>query len=124
MATKTEYSALQAFITRDGSQIRELMHPSPHANEHGVQAQSLAEARVAIGGKTQLHRHANSEELYHITSGCGMMTRGNDVFSVQTGDTVCILPGTPHCIENTGNEDLVILCCCSPAYADADTELL
>jgi len=124
MAAKTEYSALQAFITRDGSQIRELMHPSPHSNKHGVQAQSLAEARVAVGSKTQLHRHHSSEELYHVTGGSGLMTRGNDVFPVQTGDTICILPGTAHCIENTGNEDLVILCCCSPAYADEDTELL
>jgi len=124
MAAKTEYSALQAFITRDGSQIRELMHPSPHASEHGVHAQSLAEARVAVGGKTQLHRHHNSEELYHITAGSGAMTLDNDVFAVQTGDTICILPATPHCIENTSNEELVILCCCSPAYADDDTELL
>lgn len=124
MAAKTEYSALQAFITRDGSQIRELMHPSSHAAEHGVQAQSLAEARVAAGSKTQLHCHHNSEELYHITAGNGMMTLGNEIFPVQTGDTVCILPSTPHCIENTGNQELVILCCCSPAYADSDTELL
>ena len=124
MATKTEYSALQAFITRDGSQIRELMHPSPHKNLHGVQAQSLAEARVSVAGETQLHRHHRSEELYHITAGQGLMTLGDEAFPVKVGDTICILPGTAHCIKNTGEVELVILCCCSPAYADADTELL
>ena len=124
MATKTEYSLLQAFITRDGSQIRELMHPSSHSKAHGVQAQSLAEARVAAGQTTQLHRHLSSEELYHITAGSGIMTRGDELFPVQTGDTICISPGTAHCIENTGDTELVILCSCSPAYADSDTELL
>jgi len=124
MATKTEYSALQAFITRDGSQIKELMHPAQHASQLGVQAQSLAEARISVGSKTQLHRHHKSEELYHVTAGIGIMTLAEKTFSVQQGDTVCILPGTAHCIENTGTEDLIILCCCAPAYADSDTELL
>jgi len=123
MALKTTYSALNAFITRDGSQIRELMHPQAHA-EFGVKAQSLAEARVVVGCKTQLHRHQLSEELYHITAGHGLMTLANESFPVSSGDSICIKPGTPHCIENTGDKDLVILCCCSPAYADDDTELL
>lgn len=32
--------------------------------------------------------------------------------------------GTPHRIENAGDEPLRILCACSPAYAHRDTELL
>jgi mannose-6-phosphate isomerase-like protein (cupin superfamily) len=43
---------------------------------------------------------------------------------VQVGDTVCIPPGTPHCVENTGTEPLRILCACAPPYAHDDTELL
>jgi mannose-6-phosphate isomerase-like protein (cupin superfamily) len=43
---------------------------------------------------------------------------------VHPGDTICIPPGTPHCVENTGAEALVILCACSPPYAHEDTELL
>lgn len=120
MATKTEYSRLASFVTRDGSQIRELMHP----DQHSVQAQSLAEARVSVGSKTQLHCHHHSEELYHITAGKAVMTLGEQSFPVQIGDTICIAPGTAHCIENIGDDELVILCCCSPAYSDADTELL
>jgi len=123
MPTKTTYSTIEAFITRDGSEIRELMHPQVHA-DLGVAAQSLAEARVTVGSKTQLHRHRKSEELYHITAGQGIMTLAKQTFPVQLGDTICIKPNTPHCIENTGNEELVILCCCSPAYADDDTDLL
>ena len=52
------------------------------------------------------------------------MIIGEQQFAVGPGDTVAIAPQTPHCVENTGTEALVILCCCSPAYSDADTELL
>lgn len=114
------YSTVPPYRTKDGSEIRELMHPSVHGNT----AQSLAEATVPAGGKTLLHRHAASEELYHITAGAGVMTLGENRFRVAVGDTVCIRPGTPHCIEALGESSLVLLCCCSPAYEHADTELI
>jgi mannose-6-phosphate isomerase-like protein (cupin superfamily) len=117
---KTRYAAVQAFITKDGSEIRELMHPSTHGNH----TQSLAEAIVAPGAATRLHRHHQSEELYHITAGRGRMTLGEESFEVEMGETICIPPGTPHCIANTGIELLRILCCCAPPYAHDDTELL
>lgn len=52
------------------------------------------------------------------------MTLGDKSFPVSGGDTICILPGTPHCIEADATQDLHILCCCSPAYAHDDTEIL
>jgi mannose-6-phosphate isomerase-like protein (cupin superfamily) len=117
---KTRYADINPYITKDGSEIRELMHPK----QHGNLAQSLAEAIIPAGQTTRLHRHEVTEELYHITSGSGRMTLGEQQFSVSAGDTLCIPPGTPHCIANTGTEPLHILCCCSPAYAHTDTELL
>ncbi len=117
---KTEYQSITAFITKDGSLIRELMHPATHKNTK----QSLAQAIIPVNTRTQLHRHMHSEELYHITSGQGRMTLADEMFTVSVADTVCILPGTAHCIENIGDEDLVILCCCSPSYSHDDTELL
>lgn len=117
---KTRYSDVAAFVTKDGSIIRELVHP----NVHGNAGQSFAEAIVAPGQTTQLHCHRRSEEVYHITAGQGRMTLGHDVFEVTVGDTVLIPPGTPHRIENTGRDELKILCACAPPYADADTDLL
>ena len=96
------------------------MHPS----KHGCVNQSLAEAIICKGEKTQLHRHQNSEEFYHITQGEGRMALGAQEFNVIVGDTVFIPPGTPHCIENISDEPLKILCCCSPPYSHDDTELL
>lgn len=108
------------YRTKDGSLIRELMHPSIHGNR----AQSLAEAEVPPGFTTTLHRHAQTEELYHVISGTGRMFRGAEIFEVLEGDTVCIAPGTPHRIANTGRGPLRILCCCTPPYSHDDTELL
>ena len=116
----THYADVSAFVTKDGSLIRELMHPSQHAS----QQQSLAEAIVQPGQRTALHRHFRSEELYHISAGQGRMTLGEDCFTVKPGDSICIAPGTPHCIENIGPGELRILCSCAPAYAHSDTEVL
>lgn len=117
---KTRYADIPAYVTRDGSEIRELMHPARHGNRW----QSLAEATVAPGARTHLHRHAMSEELYHVTAGEGLLTLGDARLRVGAGDTVLIPPGTPHRIEATGTQPLRILCCCSPPYAHEDTELL
>lgn len=116
----TAYGAVTPFVTKDGSTIRELMHPAIHGNAR----QSLAEATVAAGTATRCHRHRTSEELYHITAGTGLMELDGETFEVGRGDTVCIPPGSPHAIRNTGTEPLRILCCCAPPYGDEDTELL
>ena len=120
MALRTRKQNIKSYVTRDGSEIRELMHPAVQGN----QAQSLAEAIIQPGQRTHLHQHTQSEELYYITEGQGQMTLGTEYFFVTVGDTICIPPGTPHCIENTGTQALHILCMCSPPYSHADTKLL
>ena len=117
---RTRYADVIPYTTKDGSEIRELMHPDVHGNR----GQSLAEAIVPVAGETRLHRHHFSAELYHITAGHGRMTLGESVLEVAAGDTVSIPASTPHCIANIGDVPLRILCCCSPAYSHADTELL
>lgn len=120
MPIKTTYSDIEAYITRDGSIIRELMHPQVHGNR----LQSLAEATVAVGCRTLPHRHHQSEEIYHVTGGVGVMTLGEAHLTVKEGDTVRIPPGTAHCVENTGQTLLKMLCACCPPYSHSDTELL
>lgn len=117
---KTEYGKIQPYTSKDGSIIRELMHPIAHGNTE----QSLAEAIVPVGSSTLLHRHLQTEEIYHITEGSGLMILGDDKFEVTVGDSICIPPGTSHQIRNTGTVNLKILCCCAPPYSHDDTELL
>lgn len=117
MVTKTEKDIIKTYITKDGSSIRELMHPEKHGNSR----QSLAEAVVPPGTETLLHQHIKTEEIYHIVEGTGSMTVGNEVFTVTAGDSIFIPPMIPHRIKNTGREPLRILCCCAPAYSHDDT---
>jgi mannose-6-phosphate isomerase-like protein (cupin superfamily) len=120
MNRKTDYASAEPYVTRDGSTIRELLHPDLHNNR----AQSLAEARIGPGSTTLLHLHRESEEIYHVTGGEGVMFMDGERFPIKVGDSVCIPPGTPHRVKNTGADELVILCCCAPAYRHEDTELL
>jgi len=106
-----------AFITKDGSEIRELL---AHRNS-AIRNQSLAEARVPVGGSTLEHFHPRTEEIYLITDGCGKMRIENETREVKIGDAIAIPPGQKHKIWNTGKEILRLLCCCSPAYEDSDT---
>ncbi len=117
---QSQYRAVQPYVTKDGSEIRELMHPTVHGNRH----QSLAEASIAPGAQTALHLHRATEEIYHFTQGNGMLRLGAETFVVAAGDTLAIPPGTPHCVRNTGDQTMKILCACSPAYAHDDTVLL
>ena len=117
---RSSYAGAEPYVTKDGSEIRELMHPARHGNR----AQSLAEATVAPGARTALHYHGATEEIYHITHGLGRMTLGGETFDVAVGDTVYIPPGTAHCVENTGPVVLRILCACSPPYSHEDTALV
>lgn len=120
MVTKTQYHKIRSYTTKDGSLIRELMHPDRDGNTR----QSLAEAVVALGSLTLLHKHIRSEEIYHITAGTGLMTLGDKQFKVVVGDTVYIPPGIPHQIKNIGEIQLKLFCCSSPPYSHDDTELL
>jgi mannose-6-phosphate isomerase-like protein (cupin superfamily) len=120
MATRTEYQHVVPYVTKDGSTIRELIHPSIHGNRN----QSLAEATVAPESRTRLHWHQIAEEIYFILEGSGLMTVGEEVFPVGIGDSVLIQPGKRHRIENTGRSPLRVLCACSPPYSHEDTELI
>src|SRR5262245_18101738 len=106
-----------AFITKSGSEIRELL---AYRNSV-IRRQSLAEARLPMGGSTQEHYHPNTEEIYYITSGQGRMRIDTDVCEVEAGDAIAIPAGQKHKIWNTGRETLKLLCCCVPAYEHSDT---
>jgi len=112
-------NGVPAFITKDGSEIRELL---AHRNST-IRHQSLAEARVPVAGSTQEHYHPKAEEIYYFTHGRGRIRIEGEEREVQGGDAVAILPGQRHKLWNTGSETLRLLCCCSPPYEQDDTIL-
>ena len=108
-----------AFITKDGSEIRELL---AHRNSV-IRNQTLAEARLPPGGSTTPHRHLKTEEIYYILEGRGSMQVDKEIQTVGPGDAIAIPPGSLHQITNTGTTLLKFLCCCAPGYEHEDTIL-
>jgi mannose-6-phosphate isomerase-like protein (cupin superfamily) len=110
---------VESFVTRDGSEIREVAGP---ASANAVN-QSLAEATVPVGGETVEHFHQMSEEIYFFTHGLGRLRVGQEVRDVVAGDTIVIAPGLRHKLWNIGAGPLRLLCCCAPPYSHDDTVL-
>jgi mannose-6-phosphate isomerase-like protein (cupin superfamily) len=103
---------VEAFVTKDGSTIRELHHTA---------VQSLAEATLEPGQATQRHYHRTSEEIYVVVKGSGALEVDGQSRRVRPGEAILIPPGAWHQLENDGTSELRILCCCAPPYSDDDT---
>jgi len=112
--------SVEPFRTKDGSEIRELL---AHRNSC-IRNQSLAEACVQVGGRTEPHIHQKAEEIYYILSGRGRMIVKGDAQYVEAGDAIAIPPRATHQIINTGDDSLRFLCCCAPGYEHEDTVLV
>ncbi len=115
----TNIDRVPAFATKDGSEIRELL---AYRNSC-IHRQSLAEARLPVGGATTPHCHPVTEEIYYVLEGQGSMQIDSESRPVGPGDAIAIPPGARHQICNTGSVVLKFLCCCAPAYEDEDTVL-
>lgn len=114
------HADLRPYVTADGSTIREWAGPG-YSPARGL---SLAEATVAPGADTVAHYHRDSEELYLVTAGQGRLRVGDEERDIRPGDCAVIPAGTVHKLWNTGPDDLVVVCCCSPAYSHEDTVLV
>ena len=133
--TVQNLSAQPPFITKDGSTIRSIetrsLPTSLAATHRGfafcvafpkssvldrtnapVQNQSLAEARVPAGGRTERHYHKVAEELYFILEGAGEVELDDERRMVGPGDAILIPSGAWHTIMAT--DPLRFLCCCAP----------
>jgi len=78
---------------------------------------SIARARVEPGVTTVWHVLEGIDERYLIVSGTGAMeVAGGPPQSVKGGDLVLIPAGCSQRITNTGTEDLVFYCICSPGF--------
>jgi mannose-6-phosphate isomerase-like protein (cupin superfamily) len=111
--------SLPAYVTRDGSEIREWVAPDTPGRR-----QSLAEATVRAGGSTLAHYHQESEEVYLVTSGTGRLLLGDETQPIRAGDCVVIPPGIVHRLWADPNAALVVVCSCVPPYSHEDTVLV
>lgn len=78
---------------------------------------SISKARVRPGITTALHRLKNTSEKYFILSGSGEVEiEGIYSGNVNSGDLVLIPENSTQRIKNTGTEDLIFLCICTPRF--------
>lgn len=102
----------EPFVAADLSEIRLLVD---RANM-GIASVSLAHATVAAGAETVWHRLEDTDEIYFVLSGHGLISVGDESREVGPGDTVWIPAGVPQKIRNLGPDPLAFLCACGPAY--------
>jgi len=99
------------FLTEERCSILEIF------NNPNDRSQSLARSRVESGVTTAWHRLKDTTETFYILSGHGRVELGEDfVQEVKPGDAVKIPANMAQRIQNIGEEDLVFLCFCTPAF--------
>jgi len=99
------------YFTEEGCFILEMWN-TPEDDEV-----SIARARVRPGVTTVLHRLKDTVERYVIMEGTGLVEVGDlPPAEVESGDVVIIPPAILQRITNTGNQDLIFLCICTPRF--------
>ncbi len=97
------------FYTTEGCHIIEIINRPDHEDV------SIARARVEPGMTTRWHT-VEAREIYYIQAGSGRAEVGEEVIDVGPGDAVSIPRGVRQRITNTGAEDLLFLCVCTPRF--------
>ena len=106
-----KYATIPAteLLTSERCHIIEVINQPDHADV------SLAQARVEPGVTTRWHT-VEAREIYYILRGAGLAEVGPDSWPVGPGDAVSIPPQVRQRITNTGPDDLVFLCVCTPRF--------
>ena len=118
VAVKTRIAAPEAYVTKDGSLIRELAHPF-FVPGLGM---SLAEAEVEAGGRTEAHFHTTFDEIYYCLEGAGVLHVNGEGHPFSPGVFHLMRKGSTHFL--TATTRIRLLCFCSPAYSHEETVLL
>ena len=72
--------------------------------------------RVAPGEKVRpAHSHPNGEEIIHIIRGSGRVLVAGEVAAVREGTTVLFPQGAVHMLQNTGTEEMKVVCFFAPS---------
>src|SRR6266545_6364679 len=68
------------------------------------------------GSMQAVHGHPDSEQVYVIVRGRGVMQVGDEMEEVSEGTLVFCPPGAGHAIRNTGDSPLVFVSAMSPPF--------
>ena len=101
--------------------IEELALPGRHlrwlVNAERLNGRHLSACviRVPPGEKVRpAHSHPNGEELIYIIHGSGRVLVDGAVEAVKEGTTVLFPQGSVHMLQNTGGEEMKVICFFAP----------
>ena len=80
-----------------------------------LEAANFVMGHVTIypGGSVPIHAH-EQEEVYFIVAGQGCITVEEENRNVKAGDCIYLRPPLAHKLENTSNENMVMMFCYAP----------
>ena len=81
---------------------------------------SIAQARVKPGISTADHSLKATDEIYYILSGRGVAKVGEVSYELHKGDALLISKEKKQTITNTGMDDLIFLCICTPRFVPSN----
>ena len=108
-------------ITRSEEQshsIREFMRGGKKHVEHTLLSAQLPESvrifnllTLIPGASIGYHVHEGETELFYFIEGNGRVQDDDAFFDISAGDSMATFSGHGHAVENTGDNNLVILAC-------------
>lgn len=81
---------------------------------------NMSLAYVTVTGKSKPHMHKNTEEIYFIIKGEGILTIDGEKRKVEKDDAIAIPKNKFHSIEKTSAESLELLAITNPRYNPDD----
>ncbi len=69
---------------------------------------------LLTGQSQPLHEHTDQDKFYHVLSGVGVFTVGDDQRACGPGDLILAPAGIPHGVENQGEALLTFLTVIAP----------
>jgi mannose-6-phosphate isomerase-like protein (cupin superfamily) len=118
MRTREIREAGAPFVTPGGERIVELIgNASPAQSAR----HSVAVITLPPGKSSALHMQPEAEESYLVTAGRAEIRVGEETFSLHEGTAVLIPSQAPRKIANSGDDDLVYVAVCVPAWEPTNT---
>ena len=107
---------LESFLGDEGTEIRQIFHP--HNTLNGIRY-SIAHSKIPPKKNSNPHK-LKSGETYFVLNGEGLIHVDEEVEKIQKNQSVFIPAFSMQYIENTGEDDLEVLCIVDPAWKKDD----
>ena len=105
-------ASTQGFASEHGEIVYELLGAAVgNSDKH-----SLAQIVIPPGKASRKHYHPVAEESYYILSGTARLEVDGVTSTLGPGDSVLLVPLQVHQISNAGEDNVVLLAVCVPAW--------